>query len=50
MNFLFDLINEIAGYTDKFYEESADKINHDGLVSKYREERKKYSDIGIDKS
>ena len=50
MNFLFDLINELAGYSMKFYEESTDKIDHDGLVKKYREERKKYTDVGLDKS
>ena len=50
MNFLFDLINDIAGYTDKYYEESADKITHDGLVNKYRQERKNFTDIGLDQS
>ena len=36
MNFLFDLINDIAGYTEKYYDETIDKIDHEGLVKKYR--------------
>jgi hypothetical protein len=29
MNFFFDLINHLGGYTEKFYEELADKMNHE---------------------
>jgi ribosomal protein S17E len=32
-----DLINDIAGYTEKYYEETLDKIDHEGLVKKYRQ-------------
>lgn len=39
MNFFFDLINHIAGYTDKYYDEHRDKIDHEGLVTKYRAEK-----------
>ena len=42
MNFLFDLINDISGYTSKYYDEVAEKIDHEGLIIKYREENKKY--------
>jgi hypothetical protein len=42
MNFLFDLINHISGYTEKYYGEHMDKIDHEGLIQKYREEIKKY--------
>ena len=33
---MFDLVNDIAGYTERYYEETLDKIDHDGLVMKYR--------------
>lgn len=40
MNFLFDLINECAGYTDKYYSElGAGKLNYNQMVTKYRKER-----------
>jgi len=42
MHFLFDLINHIAGYTHKYYEELADVISHDELALKYRAEKEKY--------
>ena len=42
MNFMLDLINHISGYTHKYYDEIADKIDHEGLVKKYRAEREKY--------
>jgi hypothetical protein len=32
MNFLMDLINHISGYTEKYYEEHIDKIDHEQLV------------------
>lgn len=41
MNFLMDLINHIAGYTHKYYEELRDQIDHEGLVQKYRSELSK---------
>lgn len=50
MNYLFDLINEIAGYTEKYYDESLENIDHAGLVKKYRAERTKYTDSGLNKS
>jgi len=42
MNFLFDLINHIAGYTHKYYDENINKIDHDSLVKKYRSEKEKF--------
>jgi len=27
-----DVINEISGYTAKFYEETMEKIDHEGLI------------------
>lgn len=42
LNFLMDLINFIAGYQEKYYEEIQDKCNHEDLVQKYRAESKKY--------
>jgi len=42
MNFLFDVINEISGYTEKYYDEMRDKIDHEGLVKKYRKEKTFY--------
>ena len=32
MNFLFDLINYIAGYTHKYYEEMLEQISHEELI------------------
>jgi hypothetical protein len=37
-----DLVNHISGYTHKYYEEVKEKIDHEGLVSKYRAEWNKY--------
>lgn len=34
MNYFFDLINEISGYTHKYHEET--KLNHEELIAKYR--------------
>ncbi len=42
LNFLFDLINHIAGYTEKYYDELKDKVSHEELVKKYREELMKH--------
>jgi len=40
MNFLFDLINECAGYTEKYYSEiGAGKLNYGQMVKKYRKEK-----------
>ena len=40
MNFLFDLINECAGYTTKYYEElGAGKLTIDEMVTRYRKEK-----------
>lgn len=43
MNYLFDLINEISGYTDKYYSET--KLDHEGLIKKYRAEKAKYENL-----
>ncbi len=32
LNFFFDLVNHISGYTEKYYDEISDKIDHEGLV------------------
>ena len=32
MQFLFDVINDLAGYTQKYYEETLEKIDHEGLI------------------
>ncbi len=37
-----DLINHIAGYTNKYYDEIKEKVSHEELVYKYRAERDKY--------
>lgn len=50
MNFLFDLVNEVAGYTAKYYEETKDLIDHEGLIRKYRAERENYEASNIDSS
>ena len=42
MSFLFDLINDIAGYTQKYYEEHRDKMSHEELVVKYRKEQQRF--------
>lgn len=44
LQFLLDLVNHIAGYTHKFYDEIEGKMNHEELVTKYRAERDKYID------
>jgi hypothetical protein len=44
MHFFFDLINHVSGYTEKYYDEIADKMNHEDLVKKYRTEKIKYQD------
>ena len=41
MNFLFDLINDIAGYTMKYYDETKEIIDHEGLIKKYRSEKER---------
>jgi hypothetical protein len=42
MNYFFDVINEIAGYTEKYYDETRDQISHEGLIKKYRDEKVKF--------
>ena len=40
MNYLFDLINDCAGYTEKYYEEiGAGKLSYKQMIKKYRKER-----------
>ena len=40
MNFFFDLINECAGYTEKYYEEmGAGKMTLKQMMKKYRPEK-----------
>jgi hypothetical protein len=36
--FFLDLINHIAGYTEKYYDEHVAKLSHEDLVQKYRAE------------
>jgi len=43
MNFLFDLVNHAAGYTEKYYDEQREKITEEGLIAKYRKDKKKYA-------
>lgn len=50
MNFLFDVVNEVSGYTEKYYEETKEQIDHNGLIRKYRTERGKYEASTIDES
>lgn len=50
MNFLFDVVNEVAGYTEKYFEETKEIIDHEGLIQKYRTERGKYTASNIDES
>eukprot|EP00347_Sterkiella_histriomuscorum_P014896 403359104 len=42
MNFLFDLVNQIAGYSQKYYDEIQEKISHEELVQKYRNDKNKH--------
>ena len=42
LNFFFDLINECAGYTAKYYDEHAERMSYDQLVEKYRREKEKH--------
>ena len=46
LNFLFDLINEVSGYTDKYYGETEEVIDHEGLIQKYRKEKQTYEANG----
>ena len=40
MNFFFDLINECAGYTEKYYSEiGSGKLTYSQMVKKYRKEK-----------
>lgn len=39
MNFLFDVINEIAGYGSKYYSELASVTDDEGLIKKYKKYR-----------
>ena len=49
MNYFFDLINDCAGYTNKYYDEiGAGKMSYDQMVTKYRKERD--SEVGIEES
>lgn len=50
MNFLFDVINHISGYTGKYYDETKELMSHDDLVRKYRAERDKYEGKDINQS
>ena len=44
LNFFFDLINDCAGYTDKYYKETHDRITTEQLIQKYRREKEKHID------
>lgn len=39
MNFLFDVINEIAGYSEKYYSELANVVDDEDLIQKYKKYR-----------
>lgn len=36
------MINDIAGYTEKYYSEMMDQISHEELILKYRKEKVKF--------
>ena len=42
MNFLFDLVNDCAGYTKKYYKELPSIVNEEQLIERYRTEKAKY--------
>ena len=44
LNFLFDLINDCAGYTEKYYEENFEKNTFEELVQKYRKEKEQHQE------
>ena len=49
MNYFFDLINDCAGYTSKYYDEiGAGKMSYNQMVTKYRKDRD--SEAGIEES
>ena len=50
MNFLFDLVNDCAGYTKKYYEELPDQMDKEKLIEKYRAEKSKYIEKGYAES
>ena len=37
MNYLFDLVNDVSGYTSKYYDETL--LDHEELIKKYRAEK-----------
>lgn len=41
MNFFFDLINDVAGYTEKYYDEFKERQTIEQLIQKYRAEYKR---------
>jgi hypothetical protein len=45
MNFLFDIINAIAGYSEKYYSELASFIYDEGLIKKYKVNRGKTPEL-----
>ena len=49
MNYFFDLINDCAGYTSKYYDEiGAGKMSYNQMVIKYRKDRD--SEVSIEES
>ena len=46
MNFFFDLVNDCAGYTKKYFNELPDQANTEELIAKYRAEKVKYQEKG----
>lgn len=32
MNYLLDVVNEIAGYSEQHYNETMEQIDHEGLI------------------
>lgn len=49
-SFLFDVINHISGYTEKYYKELKEHMSHDDLVRKYRAEKEQYEGSDINQS
>jgi len=46
MNYLLDVVNEIANYSEKHYDETIEQIDHEGLIKKYRSEKERCQNEG----
>ena len=47
MNYLLDVVNEIANYSEKHYDETIEQIDHEGLIKKYRSEKERCQNEGV---